>query len=66
LAASNLYLLIIRIWLYIWALQTAQEKGIQMAEEPQSVCEWLDIDLAKLTSDDKVNLIERFPQTSFV
>lgn len=55
--ASNLYLLIIRIWVYIWTLQTAQAKGIQMAEEPQSVCEWLDIELDKLSSDDKMNLI---------
>ena len=34
-----------------------------MPEEPQSVCEWLDIDLAKLTSDDKVNLIEEIFDT---
>jgi DNA-binding protein H-NS len=28
-----------------------------MAEEPQAVCEWLDIELDKLTSEDKLNLI---------
>jgi DNA-binding protein H-NS len=29
-----------------------------MAEEPQSVCEWLDIDLNRLTPEDKINLID--------
>lgn len=28
-----------------------------MAEEPESVCEWLDIDLDKLSPEDKINLI---------
>ena len=28
-----------------------------MAEEPQTVCEWLDIELDKLSADDKMNLI---------
>ena len=28
-----------------------------MAEEPKSVCEWLDIELDKLSADDKINLI---------
>ena len=63
MAASNLYLLITRMWVYIWALQTAQAKGIQMAEEPQSVCEWLDIELEKLSSDDKITLIGEIGDT---
>jgi DNA-binding protein H-NS len=34
------------------------EKGdLIMAEEPQTICEWLDIDLNKLSTDDKINLI---------
>jgi arginyl-tRNA synthetase len=28
-----------------------------MTEEPQSICEWLDIELDKLSADDKINLI---------
>jgi DNA-binding protein H-NS len=28
-----------------------------MAEEPQTICEWLDIELDKLSADDKMNLI---------
>jgi hypothetical protein len=28
-----------------------------MAEEPKSVCEWLEIELDKLSADDKINLI---------
>lgn len=28
-----------------------------MAEEPQTICEWLDIDLNKLSSDDKITLM---------
>ena len=28
-----------------------------MAEEPESIVEWLDIDLERLTGEDKVNLI---------
>src|SRR5687768_18082035 len=28
-----------------------------MLEEPKSVCEWLDIELDKLSADDKINLI---------
>jgi DNA-binding protein H-NS len=53
----NIYLQINRIWLYIYALKTKNEKGEIMAEEPQSVCEWLDIELDKLSADDKINLI---------
>jgi hypothetical protein len=28
-----------------------------MAEEPQTICEWLEIDLDKLSADDKITLI---------
>jgi DNA-binding protein H-NS len=28
-----------------------------MAEEPQSICAWLDIDLDRLNGEDKINLI---------
>jgi DNA-binding protein H-NS len=28
-----------------------------MAEEPQTICEWLDIELEKLSADNKINLI---------
>jgi DNA-binding protein H-NS len=28
-----------------------------MAEEPKTICEWLDIELDKLSADDKINLI---------
>jgi DNA-binding protein H-NS len=28
-----------------------------MAEEPQTICEWLDIELDKLSAEDKLNLI---------
>src|SRR5687768_274197 len=31
--------------------------------EAESICDWLDIDLAKLTSDDKVNLIKEIYDT---
>ena len=34
-----------------------------MAEEPQSMCEWLDIDLNKLSSDDKITLISEIGAT---
>jgi DNA-binding protein H-NS len=28
-----------------------------VAEEPKTICEWLDIELDKLSADDKINLI---------
>jgi hypothetical protein len=31
--------------------------------EPQSICEWLDIDLNKLSSDDKITLISEIGDT---
>ena len=31
--------------------------------EPQSICEWLDIDLTKLSSDDKITLISEIGAT---
>jgi DNA-binding protein H-NS len=34
-----------------------------MAEEPQTICEWLDIDLAKLNTDDKITLIKEIGDT---
>ena len=34
-----------------------------MAEEPQTICEWLDIDLNKLSADDKINLIGEIGET---
>jgi DNA-binding protein H-NS len=34
-----------------------------MAEEPQTICEWLDIDLNKLSSDDKITLISEIGAT---
>ena len=34
-----------------------------MAEEPQTICEWLDIDLTRLSSDDKVTLIGEIGDT---
>jgi DNA-binding protein H-NS len=34
-----------------------EEGDLIMAEEPQTICEWLDIDLDKLSADDKINLI---------
>jgi DNA-binding protein H-NS len=40
------------------------EKGdLIMAEEPQTICEWLDIDLAKLNTDDKITLIKEIGDT---
>ena len=55
---NNIYLLIIRLALYIHALRTAHEEGLAVAEEPQSICKLLDIDLEKLSEEDKVNLID--------
>jgi hypothetical protein len=43
--------------LYIHKLLKAKDRGLLMAEEPKSVCECLDIELDKLSADDKVNLI---------
>jgi DNA-binding protein H-NS len=54
---TYIYLLFIRLWVYIRALQTAYAKGELMAEEPQTICDWLEIDLERLSGDDKVNLI---------
>ena len=34
-----------------------------MAEEPQSVCEWLDIELTRLSGDDKKALIDEIMTT---
>jgi DNA-binding protein H-NS len=34
-----------------------------MAEEPKTICEWLDIDLNKLSSDDKITLIGEIGDT---
>jgi DNA-binding protein H-NS len=34
-----------------------------MAEEPKTICEWLDIDLNKLSADDKINLIGEIGDT---
>jgi hypothetical protein len=34
-----------------------------MAEEPQTICEWLDIDLGKLSDDDKITLIGEIGNT---
>jgi hypothetical protein len=34
-----------------------------MAEEPQKICEWLDIDLNKLSADDKITLIGEIGDT---
>jgi DNA-binding protein H-NS len=40
------------------------EKGdLIMTEEPQTICEWLDIDLTRLSSDDKVTLIGEIGDT---
>ena len=35
-----------------------------MAEEPQSICEWLDIELDKLSADDKIRLLPIFRDTA--
>ena len=34
-----------------------------MAEEPKTICEWLDIDLDRLTGEDKVNLMSEVSDT---
>ena len=34
-----------------------------MAEEPKTICEWLDIDLDKLSADDKITLIREIGDT---
>ncbi len=34
-----------------------------MAEEPQTICEWLDIELDKLSADDKITLIGEIGDT---
>ena len=34
-----------------------------MAEEPQSICEWLDIDLDRLSGEDKIHLISEVCDT---
>ncbi len=34
-----------------------------MAEEPQTICEWLDIDFNKLSADDKITLIGEIGDT---
>ena len=34
-----------------------------MAEEPKTICEWLDIDLDKLSADDKITLIGEIGDT---
>src|SRR5687768_11793420 len=54
---ENIYWQIIRLWLYLRVLLTEADKGVAMAEEPQSICEWLDIELNKLSIEDKINLI---------
>src|SRR5688500_7463558 len=52
-----LYLQIIQLLIYIHELLKTKEEGSIMAEEPQGMCEWLDIDLNKLSSDDKITLM---------
>src|SRR5918995_1343277 len=42
---------------YIHELLKTKEGGCLMAEEPKSVCDWLDIDLEKLSPEDIINLI---------
>jgi DNA-binding protein H-NS len=54
---------IIQLWFYFYELRTTYEKGELMAEEPQKICEWLDIDLNKLSADDKITLIGEIGDT---
>jgi DNA-binding protein H-NS len=54
---DNIYFQIIRLWVYIYALSTGKTEDIFIAEEPLSVCEWLDIELSRLTPDDMIHLI---------
>jgi DNA-binding protein H-NS len=54
---KNIYFLCIQLSVYIHELLKAKEGGLLMAEEPKSVCEWLDINLDTLTGEDKLNLI---------
>jgi DNA-binding protein H-NS len=53
---ENFYLQILRLWVYLFSLCTAFEKDMTMAE-PQSVTEWLEIELDKLSWEDKLSLI---------
>ncbi len=54
---------IIQLWFYFYELRTTPERGELMAEEPQKICEWLDIDLNKLSADDKITLIGEIGDT---
>jgi hypothetical protein len=54
---NNPFLFCIQLSVYIYELLKTKEGGPLMAEEPQSICEWLDINLDRLFVADKVNLI---------
>jgi DNA-binding protein H-NS len=60
---NNPYLLCIQLSLYIYDLLKAKEGGFLMAEGPKTICEWLDIDLGRLTGEDKINLISEVCDT---
>jgi len=47
-----LFIRFILMRIFLW------RRGSVMAENPESICEWLEIDLNRLTADDKMGLIE--------
>jgi DNA-binding protein H-NS len=53
---ENIYVQILRLWLYIYELQSSSEKDTFVGE-PKSITEWLDIELDKLSVEDKISLI---------
>jgi len=59
---ENIYLQIIQVWLYLREIQTTYAESAKMATA-ETICEWLGIDLGKLSEEDKLNLIDEVSDT---